>query len=457
MTVRSPHTRRVIAHQRSLGSATSQSALSWLNFLIALMQTAFGAFLAVHLAAHGWSRTAVGVALAVGSAASMVAQVPGGMAVDAAPSKRVAAAVAVGGVMAGAVLIALAPSPGPVYFAQVLQGAGGAILAPAVAAITLALSRQTRLGERLGSNMRFAAIGSALAAGLMGGVGAVLSHAAMFWMAAACAPLALVAIFSIRTSDLRWARHRGTHKGGWHPRQRKGRQDSLRQVATDVRLWRFAVCMALFTLGNAALLPTAAGALARAEAELAPFLLSDLWSALPPVPVRGAELIVAAWVLLPQLLAAAAAPWMGRLAQVQGRRAVLLLGFLALPLRALVFAYDGHDGIAMVAQTLDGVSAAAVGVMVPLVVADITSGHGRFNFAMGVVGLVVGLAGAASTVLAGMIGDSWGETATFLALGVAGVAAVAMVLVGLPETRPRPVAHPFRLRVGTATRSQAAD
>ena len=42
MTVRSPHTRRVTAHRRSLGSATSQSALSWLNFLIALMQTAFG-------------------------------------------------------------------------------------------------------------------------------------------------------------------------------------------------------------------------------------------------------------------------------------------------------------------------------------------------------------------------------------------------------------------------------
>lgn len=457
MTVRSPRVRRTKARQRRLGSPRSQSALSWLNFLIALMQTAFGAFLAVHLAANGWSRTSVGVALAVGSVANMAAQVPGGIAVDAAPSKRVAAAMAVGATMAGAVLIALAPSPGPVYLAQILQGIGGAVLAPAVAAITLALARQARLGERLGHNVRFAAIGSALAAGLMGSVGATLSHAAMFWMAAACAPLALVAIFSIRPADLRWARHRGTHKGGWYPRQQRGRQDSIRSVAADAGLWRFALCVALFTLGNAALLPTAAGALARAERELPLFMLSDLWPGLPPIAVSGAELVVAAWVLLPQLLAAAASPWMGRLAQVKGRRSVLLLGFLFLPLRALVFALDGHGLTVMAAQALDGISAAAIGVMVPLVVADLTRGSGRFNLAMGIVGLAVGLAGAASTVLAGTIGDAWGESASFLALGAAGLAAVAMVLFGLRETSQRPVSHPFRLSAGTAKRLPAAD
>lgn len=457
MTVRSPQARRRKARQRRLGDPASQSALSWLNFLIALMQTAFGAFLAVHLASNGWSRTSVGVALAVGSVANMAAQVPGGLAVDAMPSKRMAAAVAVGAVMAGAVLIALAPSPAPVYLAQILQGIGGAVLTPSIAAITLALARQTRLGERLGHNVRFAAIGSALAAGLMGGVGATLSHAAMFWMAAACAPLALAAIYSIRGADLRWARRRGTHKGGWYPRQQRGRQESIRAVAADAGLWRFALCIALFTLGNAALLPTAAGALARAERELPPFLLSDLWSALPPVAVGGTELVVAAWVVLPQLLAASASPWMGRLAEVQGRRAVLLLGCLALPLRALVFAFDGHGMTAMAAQALDGISAASMGVMLPLVVADLTRGSGRFNLAMGIVGLAVGLAGAASTVLAGTIGDAWGERATFLALGGAGVAAIAMVLFGMRETHQRPVSHPFKLRAGTARRLPAAD
>lgn len=456
MTVRSPRARRAIARQRRLGSPTSQSALSWLNFLTALMQTGFGAFLAVHLSAHGWSRTGVGVALAVGSATAMAAQVPGGMLVDSTPSKRMATAAAVVAILAGCLLIALVPSPGPVYLAQVLQGLGSAVLTPAIAAITLALARQARLGERLGHNVRFAAIGAAAAAVLMGTMGATISHAAMFWLAAACAPAALVAIFSIRFQDLRWAPRRGTHVSGWHPRQRRGRQQSMAAVACDPTLWRFAACAALFTLGNAALLPTAAGALTRTQKGLSSFLLSDLWSALPAVPVHGAELMVAAWIVLPQLLAATASPWMGRLAQVRGRRTVLLLGFLALPLRAMLFARDGSGGAILAAQALDGISAAAMGVMVPLVVADITRGSGRFNLAMGIVGLAVGLGGTASTVLAGIIGDALGDVASFLALGTAGAGAVAMVLFGLPETRPRPVRGPFRLRFDIARRSPAA-
>ena len=95
------------------------------------------------------------------------------------------------------------------------------------------------------------------------------------------------------------------------------------------------------------------------------------------------------------------------------------------------------DPYALVAvQLLDGISAAALGVMVPLVVADVTRGTGRFNLGQGIVGSAVGIGASLSTTLAGYVSDHLGSEAAFL--GLAGIAVVGLVLVwaSFPETRP---------------------
>ena len=430
-------------------TAASLSGLSWLNFLAALMQTGFGAYLAVYLTTQHWTRTEIGFALSAGAAAAMVSQVPAGMLVDWATSKRAAAAGAVLAVMAAALLIAAAPLPGPVFAAQALQGAAAAVLTPAIAAITLALSRQEKLGERLGRNVRFAAIGSALAAAIMGGVGAWLSQRAIFLLAAACALPCLFAIHRISAVDLDTAHRRATHPAAIHPRHRTTPQQRMNEVARDPRLLAFAACAFLFTLGNAALLPTAAAALTRVMGgQLPDVVSSDLWSALPRMRVHSSDLLVAAWIVVPQLLAALLSPRLGRYAQFRGRKGVLLIGFAVLPLRALLFASDGSPGMMVIYQTLDGVSAAVFGVMVPLVVADITHGGGRFNLAMGIVGLAVGVGGALSTAVAGALADSIGEIGTFIALGAAGVCGCLALMVAMPETH--------RCPTGSGTRAHTA-
>ena len=121
-------------HSGVIASAASLGGLSWLNFISALMQTGFGAFLAVYLTHQYWSRTDIGFVLSAGTVAAMASQVPGGMLVDWSPSKRHAAAAAVLAIMVASVLIATTPSPGPVFLAQLLQGIAAAVLAPAVAA-----------------------------------------------------------------------------------------------------------------------------------------------------------------------------------------------------------------------------------------------------------------------------------------------------------------------------------
>jgi MFS family permease len=317
--------------------------------------------------------------------------------------------------------------------AQLLQGGAAAVLTPAIAALTLELARQEKLGERLGSNVRFAAIGSAAAAAIMGLVGAWLSYRAIYWFAALCGLPCLVAIFSIRIVDLAGAHRRASHAAVLHPRHRSTPPARMRDVARNPALLVFAASAALFQLGNASLLPTAAGALTRAYGALPDLMTTTLWRYLPHM-LRPSDLLVAAWIVVPQLLAAGLSPWLGRRAQAHGRRLVLLVGFAVLPLRALLFACDGNPVLMIGYQALDGISAAVLGVMIPLVVADITHEGGRFNLAIGIVGLASGVGGALSTALGGVLADRIGEFGSFLILGGFGLCAVVLLALFMPET-----------------------
>jgi MFS family permease len=91
--------------------------------------------------------------------------------------------------------------------------------------------------------------------------------------------------------------------------------------------------------------------------------------------------------------------------------------------------------VVVAVQALDGISAGVLGVTLPLVVADITRGTGRFNLGLGIVGSAVGIGAALSTTLAGYIIDRFGSGIAFC--GLASVAALGLTIVWLllPETR----------------------
>ena len=111
---------------------------------------------------------------------------------------------------------------------------------------------------------------------------------------------------------------------------------------------------------------------------------------------RWATLLIAACIVVPQLLVAALSPWIGRRAQIWGRRPLLLIGFAALPIRGILFASVTNPELLVVVQLLDGITAAVLSVMVPLVVADLTRGTGHFNLGQGIVGTFVGIGASLS-------------------------------------------------------------
>jgi MFS family permease len=394
-----------------MASTRAMRSMDWLLFFVADLQTGFGPFIAVYLTHHQWTQGDLGIALGVGSMTSMLAQVPGGMLVDALRNKAVAVALALIGISASAVMLALSPEFWPVLLAQALHGFASCMLTPALAAITIGLVSAKMLAGRLGRNARYAAIGSAVGAALMGACGTFISTQAVFWLAALLCIPALLALRALGHSSPLPNSNPTAVPAEVDPRE------AILHVLRDRRLLAYVACTFLFHLANAAMLPLAAAEITkRADQE--------------------ASLIIAACILVPQSLVALLSPWAGAAAERWGRRSVLIVGFCALPARAFLLSLVDDPYWLVPIQALDGFGGAAFGVITPLVAADISGRGGRFNLRMGILGLAVGIAATVSNLGAGFIAEGLGSMTAFIALALAGLAAVATVILAMPETRP---------------------
>ncbi|MBV9654511.1 MAG: MFS transporter [Acetobacteraceae bacterium] len=388
-------------------SPRSRRSLDLLNFFIADVQTGFGPFIAVYLTASKWTQVEIGFALTLGTLTAMLSQVPAGAFVDAIRSKRLAAAGGILAIMGSALLFALHPLTLSVYVAEILHGFASCIISPAIAAISLRLVGHAALGERLGRNARFASIGNGVAAAIMGAVGSYWSSSAVFWLTAALGVPGLIALYYIEpvTREVREVTRRRFSLSG------------LRHALTNRTLIVFWMAALLFHVSNAALLPLAGTEATKAAGS-------------------AANLIIAACIVVPQIMVALISPWVGRVAEERGRRYALVVGWAALPLRGLLMALSPTPFLLIAIQALGGISAATFGVMLPLIAADLTRDSGRFNLCMGVIGLAVFIGASISTALAGWVADVAGDGTAFVALSAAGLLGTALVWFGMPETRP---------------------
>jgi MFS family permease len=393
------------AAQEAHPDRRSAIGLDWLNFFTANLQTAFGPFVSVYLTEQRWTQADIGFALSAGYVATMISQVPAGFLVDRLARKTRAAGAAIVAVIAGALLFATMPRMLPVLLAEISHAFASCMLVPAIAAISLMIAGTASgaAGERLGRNARFASIGNGVAAGLMAVIGTEIGPRAVFLTGAALAIPGLIALGMIRSGRAVQRPVRGGSMAG------------LGELLLDRRLIWFALCMAAFTMGNAAMLPLAAS---RATQLLG----------------NTATLVIGACIVGPQIVVAILSPACGRAAERRGRRPVLIAGMMALPMRGLLLATDPHAAFLVPIQLLDGVSGAAFGVLVPLIASDIASRNGRFNLCMGVLGLAMGAAAACSTWVAGALAD-WSPRIAFLCLAAAGGVGVVLA-ASMPETKP---------------------
>jgi MFS family permease len=393
-------------------SKRSLRGLDWFTFFLGDMQSGFGPFMAVYLVTQKWNQSEIGLVFSIGAIASLLFQIPGGAIIDWVRSERSAAAGSIAAICVAAFTIALLPVFAAVAFARILQAGASALLGPAVGAITLGLVGRRTLAARLGRNARFASAGNGVAAIVMGSLGHYLPPQAVFFVTAGFAIPALTALFQIREQDVNPA---AAH-GGIAKHEKSGVFRGLAGLARRRGFLIFLGILAFFQAANAPMLPLAASELTSKSAG---------W----------AITLVAACIVLPQILVALVSPWVGSLAQSVGRRPLLLAALGVLPLRGLLFAYVSDPSVIVAVQLLDGVSAAVLGVLIPLIVADVTYGTGHFNLGQGAAGMAIGLAAAIGTSAAGFLADGFGIHVTFIGLAVIAACGFALAFF-MPETGP---------------------
>jgi MFS family permease len=328
-------------------------ALDGVNFFVAAMQAGFGVFVTVYLVQKGWAAQAIGFALTLSTMASLVSQVPAGALIDGLRDKRRAVQAGVMGVGAAALLLALTTDLRGVYVAQALQGLASSLIGPGIAAISLATVGHAAFSERIGRNARFASLGSGLTAGAMGLAGAYFAPVAIFWFTA------VLTLPTLLLASLAGHGKAGADRAGTGPvTESESEQEApiwtqLKNLLLDRRLLVFALCVVLFFVASAAM---PHGVVARATMRR-----PDL-----------ATLIAAGMMLLPQAIVAAISPWIGRTAERSGRRPLLLFGWGLMPVQGILFATLPGIQALVVGQVLNGLSSAVFGVMMPVVVADLT-------------------------------------------------------------------------------------
>jgi MFS family permease len=398
------------ASSANLTEARASRGLDWFNLFVANIQTGFGPFIAVYLSSQSWTQTSIGVALSIGTVSAMASQVPAGALVDLMPNKTRVAAFSVVVFTISALMFAIHPIPLFVYLAEILHGISSCTLGPAIAAMSLVIAGRYGMGLRLGRNARYAAIGNGVGAALMGACGQYVSERAVFFLTAALTLPALFTLLPLRRSAVAPEELRPPHlKAGESPVK-------YVSVLADRRLLIFSACAMLFTFANAPML----------------MLISGTLTAQGSNP----SLLIAACIVLPQIIVALASPAVGRFAERYGRRIVLMVGFSMLPLRCVVFATTQNPAVLVAAQAFDGIAGACFGIMVQLIVSDVAGRSGHFNLSLGAVGFGVGIGATLSTPAAGWMADHFGTRLAFFALLAIGSLAVLTAFV-MPETRPR--------------------
>jgi MFS family permease len=226
-----------------------------------------------------------------------------------------------------------------------------------------------------------------------------------------CVPAA-IALTQIHRDDVDYARARSASD-----RQKPREATPVRALVKHPVLLIFVGSLVLFQLANASLTPLASERVGQQQQEIS-------------------ELFTSAMVIVPEVVTALIAAWIARRAQDWGRKPLLLIGFAALPVRAVLFVLAPGPWWVVAAQATGGLTAAVIGIMTPLVISDVMRGSGRYNLAQGFAGTAQGIGAAITNVALGFVAQGFGYTAGFFTLASIGACGLAVIFFFMPETMP---------------------
>jgi MFS family permease len=394
-------------------ASTSLRPLLSLNFFMADMQAGIGPFLGVFLLAHGWQSGFIGTVMTVGGVAGMLMTTPAGALVDATRRKKLYVIVPGICTVTASGLILASQNFWLVTMSQIATAIAGAAIGPAVAGITLGMVRQAGFNRQIGHNQALNHAGNMVGAGLSGLLGWQFGFTAVFWLAALFGVLSIASVLMIPGSAIDDDEARGLKKTG----DETGKVGGITVLLECKPLLILAAALACFHLGNGAMLPLyGLAVVANKQGDPAGFV------AITIVVAQG-TMIFASLIAM-------------RLADREGYWLVLLISFIALPIRGVLAAHVMNKWGVYPVQILDGIGAGLQSVAVPGLVARILNGTGRINVGHGAVMTVQGLGASLSPAIGGWIAQGIGYGPMFLILGSFALGSIALWLGFASLLRP---------------------
>ncbi len=368
--------------------------LNWVNFFMSDMMAGIGPFLGIFLLAHGWQTSLIGTVMTIGGIAGILMTAPSGALVDASTHKRWL--VIIPGVLtvlaSGSILYS--QSFWFVTASQILTAIAGSAVGPAVIGITLGIVGQKYFNKQNGINQAYNHAGNVAGAALSGYLGMKYGMPAIFLLAALFGILSIISVLMIPDNAIDNRIARGLNKQKLENEKISG----VSILFKKKELLILAACLACFHLGNGAMLPLYGMAAATNK-------------------VGNASMFVAMTIVIAQLVMVVASLVAMRMAENKGYWIVLLISFIALPVRGFIASHMiSNVGIYPV-QMLDGVGAGLQSVAVPGLVAKILNGSGRINVGQGAIMTVQGAGASLSPALGGWMVHFIGYGKTFLILG----------------------------------------
>ena len=282
--------------------------------------------------------------------------------------------------------------------------------------MTLGVVRQKGFNAQNGRNQAWNHAGNMVGAGLSGFLGWKFGMAAIFFLAAAFGVLAIISVLSIpeRAIDHRAARGLEDEDGD---DQEGGQAEGFKALFSNKPMLILAGALACFHLGNGAMLPLYGMAVVGAGKGN-----PAVFTALTVVVAQGVMIVTA---LLAMRMAAGRGYWL-----------VMLVSFIALPVRGLLAGSFIESWGVWPVQALDGIGAGLQSVAVPGLVACLLNGTGRVNVGQGAVMTIQGVGASLSPAIGGWLAQELGYHIAFYILGGFAVASLGLWIGFAGTLRP---------------------
>ena len=384
----------------------SFKALNWLNFFAADISDGVGPFLAVYLASNlKWSSGDIGIAIAATTFSMVIGQAPAGYVVDHTRMKRIPIVIASLIVGLTALMLPFQRSFPVIICCQVVIGLAASFYMPSLVALAGVISEKGKFDKTISKNQSYNHAGNVASAVFTGVVARFTNNAGIFYCMAVLAVFCNISALSISQKDVSKAL----------PQQGNEKKKSLiREMLRNKAFLIFLLLTIIFYFSNGSMLPLVAQEIEKAKPE-------------------NSTLYLAACIIIAQLVMVPTVYVCGKQAG-KGRKKLLMIAFILLALRGVLYTLTDKVEFLLSFQVLDGMAAGMCSVVAIMVVNDLMCTSDRASFAQGMLATALSLGSSFSHMVAGFIVDAAGFRVGFVFLSALAIGALLLLWKMMPET-----------------------